>query len=519
MGETTETLLVGFARIALAEVDVDRALHARAAALLRETLDAAHVEILRLDGRALATIATEGPAVSPQRPGEAIEVQVGETTSPLGLVRVVRPSAPMSDEDVGLVRGVADLLGVAIERAAAERTRREDADRDALTGLLGRERFAQELGSVLPCGGTLMLLDLDDFGLVNETLGPHAGDLLLRAVAQRVRSAVGARVRLARVGGDELAVFDPSAVTETAAVDLARRLQVAVGRAFDLEDAMHHVSASIGIVVCAAGAYDDEREAIRDAHVAGRRAKELGRGRHELFDAEARAALERRRALEQELRAGLERDEFRLVFQPIVALGDRRVIGAETLVRWAHPTRGVVGPNEFIEAAEASDLIIPLGAWILREAFRQLKAWATSGPGYDGFRLSINLSGRQLAEPAFPATVRRLLHAHDLDPAQVVFELTETALADETPQVEQAFAELRSLGVGMALDDFGTGYASLSYVRRFAFDSLKLDGSFVAGIDGDPQDAALITAAISMGHAMHMDVVAEGVETVEQVDA
>jgi EAL domain-containing protein (putative c-di-GMP-specific phosphodiesterase class I) len=207
------------------------------------------------------------------------------------------------------------------------------------------------------------------------------------------------------------------------------------------------------------------------------------------------------------------------VYQPIVELEHGGIVGAETLVRWQHPTRGIVGPGEFIEIAEASDLIVPLGGWILRESLRQVKAWEATAPEFEDFRLSINVSGRQLAEPGFATTVRRLLQMHDLDPRRIVFELTETAFADECQPVERAVHELRELGVQLALDDFGTGYASLSYVRRFVFDALKLDRSFVAGAGGRSVDDALITAAISMGRAMGMRVVAEGVETEAQADA
>ncbi|HEV2814119.1 MAG TPA: bifunctional diguanylate cyclase/phosphodiesterase [Solirubrobacteraceae bacterium] len=510
-------LITEFSRLALAQLDVDRSLGDDAARLVRDALAADCVQVFRASDGALVRTGSAGAEVAARHPDEAFDAQIGEPGAPVGLVHVVRTSRALDDHETSFVRSVADVLALATTRAVAERERRDRAGHDTLTGLPGRERFAAHLAAALPRGGNLFLLDLDDFGLVNETLGPRAGDMLLRSVAQRLRSVLGARVQLARVGGDELALFEPGVATETAALDVAGRVQRVFAAPFDLAETEHHVSASIGIVLCPPGTYRDERAAIRDAHVAQRRAKELGRGRHELFNADVRASLERRRSLEQELRLGLKRGEFRLVFQPIVQLENRRVIGAEALVRWQHPTRGLLAPGEFIDVAEASDLIVPLGAWILRDAFRQLKAWESTGAGFEGFRLSINLSGRQLAAPGFPSTVRRLLEMHALDPGRIVFELTETALADESDQVERAVAELRDLGISLSLDDFGTGYASLSYVRRFAFDSLKLDRSFVANVGGDASDTALITAAISMGAAMNMKVVAEGVETVEQV--
>jgi EAL domain-containing protein (putative c-di-GMP-specific phosphodiesterase class I) len=253
-----------------------------------------------------------------------------------------------------------------------------------------------------------------------------------------------------------------------------------------------------------------------DAHVAQRRARGLGRGRHAVYGAGEREALARRRRIEQDLRRGLDAREFRLAYQPIVDLASGRITGAEALVRWEHPEHGTVGPGAFIDVAETSDLIVPLGRWILREAVRQLKAWQTTSPAFEGFRLSVNLSGRQLADQDFVGGVRRLLEEHELDPGALVFELTETALVDESEQVAAAVEGLRALGLELALDDFGTGYASISYVRRFAFGTLKLDRSFVSGLGEDDADTALITAAISMGSALGMRIVAEGVEHAAQ---
>ena len=391
-----------------------------------------------------------------------------------------------------------------------------DAGHDPLTGLLGRESFSVLLADRIGAGGTLMLLDVDELGLVSETLGPHTADVVLTGIVERVAAALPERATLARVGADELAVFDPEHDGEVAAIQLARRLQAAVKPPFDLDGATHHGSLSIGIVLCRPGRYDDDRAALRDAHVARRRARERGRGRHELYDEAAAAALEHRRKLEQELRLALQRREFRIVFQPVVELATGAITGAEALVRWQHPERGLVGPCEFIEAAEQSDIIVPLGDWVLREACRQLKAWQAGSDDFDGFRLAVNISGRQLADPGFVPAVRRMLERYELSPAALVFELTETALADESAQPALAIAELRELGIRLALDDFGTGYASISYVRRFAFDTLKLDRSFVAGMVDSDADRALITAAISMGSALGMELLAEGVETEEQ---
>jgi diguanylate cyclase (GGDEF)-like protein len=507
--------LAGFARTALAELDADAVLAREAAKMIRSALDADLTEVRTVsDGH--ETGGLSGSATIPQAPEHTAIVEADGAEGASVRIRVVRhPHAPAGHE-LAVAEGIAQILAVAATRAAAERRRLERVGLDGLTGLPGRERFVKELGTMLARGGTLMLLDLDDFGLVNETLGPQAGDALLRGVAQRLRAVVDDAVPLARVGGDDLALFDPRVLSESAAVRMAGDLQRALVAPFEIAGTPHHASVSIGILPCPPRAYGQEA-ALRDAHVAQRRAKELGRGRYELFDEDTRAELEARRALEQDLRIGLERSEFRLVYQPIVDLATERLTGAEALVRWEHPTRGMLGPDEFIEAAEASDLIVPLGRWILREAVRQLKTWDATGETSD-FRLSINLSGRQVADPSFADLVRRLLRMHAIQPHRICFELTETALAEESPAVEHTMSQLRALGVGLALDDFGSGYASLGYVRRFPFDSLKLDRSFVARAERDP-DRAIMQAAIVMGRAMGMRTIAEGVETREQADA
>jgi diguanylate cyclase (GGDEF)-like protein len=361
----------------------------------------------------------------------------------------------------------------------------------------------------------VLVLDIDDFVLVNETLGPAAGDELLRGVADRLRATVGERATLARLGGDEFALLDPRVGRELQAVDLAKRVQSALRPAFDLAGSRHHASASIGIALCADGGCDP-RGVIRDAHLAQRRARERGRGRYEVFNSGLRQGLAQRRSIEQELRRALEEREFQLVYQPVVEVATARVCGAEALLRWHHPERGVVSPAEFIPVAEATDLIVPIGEWVLREALRQLKAWDETLPGLGDFRLGVNVSGRQLADGRFVPLLRRQLRKYEIDPRRVTCELTETALTDESAQVEDAVGAMKQLGVDLALDDFGTGYASLRYVRRFHFDALKLDRSFVAGLGENRDDTALVAAAVSMAAALDMRVVAEGVETPDQ---
>jgi diguanylate cyclase (GGDEF)-like protein len=409
-------------------------------------------------------------------------------------------------------------VAAAAASVAAERERRERAGYDELTGLPGRERFAAQLTDALGDqdhdGVAVLLVDVDDFVLVNDTLGTTAGDTLLCGVAERLQRAVGGRGTVARLGADEFGILSPGSARELLAVDLAKRIQTGLRQPFELGETGHHASVSIGIAVAAA---DGEAHGLmRDAHLAQRHARARGRGRYELFDSGLRQVLEQRRSTEQELRGALERGEFRLLYQPLVDLASGRIRGAEALLRWQHPTRGLTSPGDFIGVAEATDLIIPIGAWALRHGLRQLKAWEQSVADLDDFRLSINLSGRQLCDGRFVPLLRRQLAKYAVDPHRLTCELTETALTDESPQVESAVEQIKALGVGLALDDFGTGYASLRYVRRFTFDSLKLDRSFVAGLGVDDDDTALVAAAVSMGKALNMTVVAEGVESQDQ---
>jgi diguanylate cyclase (GGDEF)-like protein len=510
-----QNMVSSLARRAISELYVADSVARAAAVMLQHSLSADGVQVTVRGGDGTVEA---GAGSTPAEAEETTRFTIGYGSSAFGSIKVTRGQA-LDAEESALTRNVADVLAVAAHRSRQEQEARARVGADVVTGLPGREHFVKLLGAELGArhagiGGTLLLLGLNGFGLVNDTLGPAAGDQLLAAVGKRFRGAVGERVTVARIGGDEFAVFDPDIEHDGPAVALAQRLQRVLRDPFDLDGVGHHVTVSIGVLVLPAGGSTDPQAALRDAHVAQRHAAASGRGRFELFDARMREGLEQRRALEQDLRLAIKRQEFRLVYQPIVDLQTRRVVGAETLLRWQRPGHGLVAPGAFMDVAEGSDLIVPIGAWVLREALRQLRAWEqTVVPALNGFKLSVNLSGRQLADPRFPELVARTVRAYDVDPTRLTFELTETALVDEDCGVESAVEEIKRLGVGLALDDFGTGYASLSYVRRFPFDTLKLDRSFALG--RSPEDVALIRAAISMGHALGMQVVGEGVETEE----
>ena len=507
-----QALVADLARRALGAETTDGALAEEATRILEVELDVDHARVVAMATELDADFAS-APCV--------LLLPVGEPEHESRRLLVVRDGKPFTEDETAFARVVAEVLAVAARRVAVEGERRLRAGLDELTGLAGREAFAELLAGALSAdadgdGATVLVVDIDDFVLVNETLGPAAGDGLLRGVGERLRACAGDHATVARFGGDEFALFDPTVTSDVLAMDLAKRVKACLKDPFELEGARHHATASIGIAVCRRGR--DPRGAIRDAHLAQRRAREQGRGRYEVFNADLRQGLEQRRSIEQELRLALERREFRLVYQPVVDLATGRVRGAETLIRWEHPERGLVSPAEFIEVAEATDLIVPIGAWALRESLRQLKAWERGLPDLDDFHLSVNVSGRQLADGRFVTLLGRQLAKYDIAPARLTCELTETALLHESHQVESAVAEIKKLGAKLALDDFGTGYASLQYVRRFAFDSLKLDRSFIAGLGTDADDTALVAAAISMGGALNMEIVAEGVECEDQAD-
>ncbi len=274
------------------------------------------------------------------------------------------------------------------------------------------------------------------------------------------------------------------------------------------------LGASIGIAVSARG--EDSAEALlRDADLAMYEAKDRGRARCVVFDGALRGALEQRQQVEADLRQGIDRGELRLLYQPVVDVRSGAVTGVEALVRWQHPTRGLLSPAEFIAVAEDTGLVVPLGSWVLQEACRQLQDWTRSSGA--GLTVAVNVSARQLSDSRFPEAVADILAATGADPAAVVLELTETALLDATDASTATLQALRGLGVRLALDDFGTGFSSLTFLKRFPIDVVKVDRSFVRDIAVDPDDAAIVAAVVNLGRSLHLETVAEGVETAEQL--
>ncbi|MCW2991255.1 MAG: hypothetical protein JWM73_1849 [Solirubrobacterales bacterium] len=410
---------------------------------------------------------------------------------------------------------MANILGAVIERAAAEQRLRYQALHDDLTGLPNRSLLFDRLEHALERRDrdalALLFVDLDDFKTVNDTLGHQVGDALLRDIAPRITAAVRPADTVARFGGDEFVILCEDLTGHSDAIRVATRVRQAFETPFDIGGAPRQITASIGVAV----SMDEVATAsslIRDADAAVYRAKDQGRGWIETHDEAAHELLIRRVEVEQELREALDAGHFEPFYQPVVDLDQNGLaVGWEALARWPHAQRGIIGPAGFIDIAEETGLIIPLGEMILLRACRTAASWP------DG-NVAVNVSPRQLAAGDLGTTIVRVLAETGLPASRLTLELTETALFDTTPIAVRSLLELGNMGVHLVLDDFGTGYSSLSHLRRFRVDAVKIDRSFIAGIERPGHDQTIVRAVLSMAQEMEIEVVAEGVETIEQAE-
>jgi len=350
---------------------------------------------------------------------------------------------------------------------------------------------------------------------VNDSLGHAAGDELLTEVARRLRSAVRDIDTPGRFGGDEFVVVCPDLADVRDAVAIAERIRGLLETPFAVAGVPVFVGASIGIAL--ADADSNPATLLGQADTAAYRAKDRGRNRYEIFDEDLRASVAQRLDTEVGLRHALDHDELRLLYQPVVEMDSGTLIGFEALVRWERNGRLVV-PGEFLAVAEETGLIVPLGQQVLEKACRQLAAWRRAVPARPLPRLSVNLSARQLTQPELVHDVRRALAAAGVSPDTLCLEITETVLMQDTPQVVANVNGLRDLGVSLAIDDFGTGYSSLSYLRRLPVSAVKIDRSFTLGLGDDDEGTTIVASVIGLANALGMDVIAEGVETVEHVE-
>ena len=399
---------------------------------------------------------------------------------------------------------------------------------DVLTGLPNRVRLHERLTEAIAHAGdfgatvALLLVDLDRFNVVCDSLGHDAGDELLVAVAKRIERVLRFGDVLARVGGDEFAIVcgdvtDPTDPTEAVAV--AARVLGTFDEPLPVGDSDMLLQASIGVAI-AAGGDDSPERLLRDADAALVAAKRAGRGRVAVFDDDMRTRAITRLQLEKDLHRALVRRELRVHYQPLVHFDGVEVIGFEALLRWEHPQRGLMLPAQFVPLAEENGLIVPIGAWVLDEVCAQVARWnALAEPGDPPLAMSVNLSARQLAHPDLVATVAEAIGRAGIEPSTLVLEITETVLMDDPELASTILHALRSLGVKLAIDDFGTGHSSLGYLKALPVDCLKIDRAFVSGLAVDPDDEAIVAAVVRMGHALGLEVTAEGIETLEQLEA
>ena len=411
------------------------------------------------------------------------------------------------------------------ERKRAEEQLVYDAFHDGLTGLPNRALFTDRLDRALERAKrrddftvAVLFLDLDRFKVVNDSLGHMTGDQLLIGVARRLEGALRHVDTVARLGGDEFVVLLEDIEDVSQATQSAERIQTLLREPFILDESEVFTSASIGIAASTTS-YNRAEDIIRDADIAMYRAKSMGKARHELFDEAMHGRAVELLKLETDLRKAVDREEFRLHYQPIISLKSGEVVGFEALIRWMHPARGLTYPAAFLPLAEETGMSVLMGNWILREACQQLKSWQ-NGPALDrDLWVSVNLSSRQLLQPDLTKVVAHSIAEAQIDPASLQLEVTEGIIMDEPEAATAVLVGLRSLGVRLPIDDFGTGYSSLAYLHRFPISSLKIDKSFVKNVDSGGEDEVIVRTIVNLAHNLDMDVIAEGVETEEQLEA
>ena len=391
---------------------------------------------------------------------------------------------------------------------------------DALTDLPNQVLFKDRLKQAIALSRrsdqmqAVLLLNLDRFKTINDSLGYTAGDRLLQSVAQRLSSCVRESDTVARFGGDEFAVLLTQIPRAQDAANVASAIKSALDQAFLFEEQEIFVSSSIGISLYPHDGRDTGA-LLKNAGAALDRSKSLGGNVYQFYTAGGTTRALKQLVLENNLRPGLERAEFVVQYQPQVDIHGFHLVGMEALVRWQHPSLGLLYPNEFVPLAEESGLIISLGDWVLRTACAQNKAWQDAGLA--PLRLSVNFSARQFQQPTFITDVAHILKETNLDPRWLELELTESSIMKDPEAAIEKLHELKMMGIKVAVDDFGTGYSSLNYLKRFPIDTLKIDKTFVSDVCKDPHDTAIVRAIINLGHALDLTVIAEGVETKEQL--
>src|SRR5919112_1919208 len=409
------------------------------------------------------------------------------------------------------------------DRKRAEEQLLHDAFHDALTGLPNRALFMDHVKMAIQrsrrSGDRLfaaLFLDLDRFKIINDSLGHMVGDQLLVGIAHRLEACLRPGDTVARLGGDEFTILLEDLASTDDAIEVARRVQEAVTQPFNIGGHEVFTTASIGIALSETG-YERAEDLLRDADTAMYRAKMQGKKRHVVFDKAMHDRAMELLQLETDLRRALQRREFFLNYQPIVSLETGKVSSFEALVRWRHPERGIVPPGDFIPVAEETGLIIPLGLWVLNEACQQMREWQRQGLTDEAVTVSVNLSGRQFSQADLIEQISSALRESGLKAANLKLEITESMVMENFDTAIDMLTQLRGLGVGLAIDDFGTGYSSLSYLHRFPIDTLKIDRSFVTQMTDTSENAEIVRTIVTLARSLDMAVVAEGVETADQL--
>ena len=416
------------------------------------------------------------------------------------------------------------FVGIDItERKQAEEKLFHDAFYDKLTGLPNRALYMERLDRSLEYAKrrdnylfAVIFLDLDDFKIINDSLGHIVGDQLLTAIARRLESAIRTVDTVARLGGDEFVILLDDIEGLTDATHIAERIQRSLTVPFHIAEQDIFTGVSIGIALNRAD-YERPIDLLRDADTAMYRAKVQGRNRYEVFDRTMHAEAMQRLQLETDLHRSLDQQDFRVNYQPIVNLGTGRISGFEALVRWERPLCGFTVPSEFIPCAEETGLIVRIDRWVLRQACEQMKKWHQQFPEQNELTISVNLSSRQFTQSDLVADIELILRETELAPQYLKLELTESAIMENIDSVASILKELRALGIQMSIDDFGTGYSSLSYLHRLPLNTLKVDRSFVSQVDSGNENLEIVRAIVTLAHSLSMDVVAEGIETPQQL--
>uniref|UniRef100_B8HRI7 Response regulator receiver modulated diguanylate cyclase/phosphodiesterase with PAS/PAC sensor(S) n=1 Tax=Cyanothece sp. (strain PCC 7425 / ATCC 29141) TaxID=395961 RepID=B8HRI7_CYAP4 len=453
--------------------------------------------------------------------GQVLEEELPVNITPLPITWLHHQIVPLGD-------GIAITARDISERKQKEAELHRQAFYDPLTELPNRTYFMNRLTKVLERAGrrqdfhyAVFFLDLDRFKVVNDSLGHLLGDEFLKAIARRLSSCLREEDMVARLGGDEFAILLEELSNPDIVHRIAERLQRVLSAPFTLKQHELFTTASIGIAL--GTSYYEQPEAIlRDADIAMYQAKTQGKARHIIFDQAMHTRAVKRWQLESDLRWAIERREFCLVYQPIVSIQTERLIGFEALVRWHHPQRGWISPAEFISVAEETGLIIPLGHWVLWEGCRQLRQWQSqfnlSPTAEPPLTVSVNLSSKQFCQPDLIHYIQQVLQQTGMEGTCLKLELTESILMENLSTATSLLVQLKELGIQLALDDFGTGYSSLSYLHRFPLDVLKIDRSFINGIEAETENLEIVRTILSLARSLNLQVVAEGVETQAQLD-